>query len=82
MALHEARLIFPPLMTKETISLKASADTRRIAKLCVHVDRLKRKLKCFGILRGVIPLTLKPYANQIVKVCAMLVNLQPSAIKV
>ena len=82
MALHEARLIVPPLMKKETISSRASTDTRRIAKLRVHVERLIRKLKCFGILRGVIPLTLKPYANQIVKVCAALVNLQPSAIKV
>lgn len=82
MALHEERLIAPPLMRKETISSKASTDTRRIAKLHVHVERHIRKLKCYGILRGVIPLSLKPYVNHIVKVCAALVNLQPSAISV
>ena len=80
MAVYEARLIAPPLMKQGTISSKASTDTRNIAKLRMHVERLIRKLKCYCILCGVIPLSLKPYVTQIVKVCAALVNLQPSAI--
>ena len=37
--------------------------------------------KCFAILRGVIPLTFKSYVTSIVRVCAAIVNLQPSLIK-
>lgn len=81
LALREARLLAPPIMRKGTVSSKASTATRRIAKPRVHVERLIRKLKCFGILRGVIPMTMKPYVSSIVKVCAALVNLQPSIIE-
>jgi hypothetical protein len=54
--------------------------TRRIAKMCVHVERMIRKLKCFQLIHTVIPLTLKPYASSIIQVCACLVNLSPSII--
>jgi hypothetical protein len=80
LALHQTRLIAPPLMKKGNISSKSSTATRRIAKPHVHVERLIRKLKCFCILRGVISLSFKPYINSIIKVCTALVNLQPSAI--
>ena len=80
LALHEVRLLAPPIMRKDAVSSKASTATRRIAQARVHVERLIRKLKCFCILRGVIPLTIKPYISSIVKVCAALVNLQSSAI--
>ena len=80
LALHETKLIAPPLMKKGNISSKSSTATKRIAKPRVHVERLIRKLKCFCILRGVLTLTLKPYINSILKVCTALVNLQPSAI--
>jgi hypothetical protein len=68
-------------MRKGTVSSKASTITRRIAKVRIHVERAIRKLKCFSILRGVIPLTMKPYVTSIAKVCAALVNLQPSIIE-
>ena len=80
LALYHTRLLAPPLMKKGNISAQTSTATRRIAKPRVHVERLIRKLKCFNILRGVIPLTFKPYVNSIIKVCAALVNLQPSII--
>lgn len=81
LALHHTRLLAPPIMKKGKISAEASTATRRVAKPRVHVERLIRKLKCYSILRGVIPLTLKPYVNSIIKVCAALVNLQPSIIQ-
>ena len=81
LALHHTRLIAPPLMKKCKISAKASTATKRVAKPRVPVERLIRKLKCFSILNGVIPLTIKPYINSIVKVCVALVNLQPSIIQ-
>ena len=80
LAIHSVRLIAPPIMTKSTVSARASTATRRVANARVHVERIIRKLKCFYILRGVIPLTFKSYITSIVRVCAAIVNLQPSLI--
>jgi hypothetical protein len=80
LAIRHTRLLAPPIMKKGCISAKASTATRRIAKARVHVERIIRKLKCFGSLRGTIPLSLKPYLSHVLKVCAALVNLQPPII--
>jgi hypothetical protein len=80
LALREAKLLAPPIMRKGAASSKASTATRRIARVRIYVERIIRKLKCFSILRGVIPLTLKPYVTSIVKVCSAIVNLQHSII--
>lgn len=81
LALHETRLLAPPMMRKGSVSAVTSTSTRRIAKVRVHVERMIRKLKCFTILKGVLPLTMKPYVDSVVSVCAALVNLQPSVIQ-
>ncbi len=81
-ALRQTKLIAPPIMRKGVASSEASTITRRIAASRIHVERIIRKLKCFCILRGVFPLTMKPYASAIVKVCSALVNLQKSVVKV
>ena len=80
LAIHGVQLIAPPIMTKNTVSARASTATRRVANARVHVERIIRKLECFYILRGVIPLTFKSYITSIVRVCAAIVNLQPSLI--
>ena len=77
LGLHEARLMDPRVMRKNAVSSKASTAKRRIAKPRVHVERMIRKLKCFTILRGMIPHTMKPYVSSFTRVCAALVNLQP-----
>ncbi len=38
LALHETRLLAPPLMRKGNISAGSSTATRQIAKVRVHVD--------------------------------------------
>ena len=81
LALYEAKLVAPPIMRKGAASSNAATVTQRIARSRIHVERIIRKLKCFSILRGVMPLTLKPYVSSIVKVCAALVNLQPRIIE-
>ena len=81
LALRGAYLIAPPIMMKDNISSRASTATRRVAATRVHVERMIRKLKCFVILRGVIPLTFKAYISSIIRVCAAIVNLQPSLIR-
>ena len=80
-ALREVKLMAPPIMRKGVASSEASTMTRRIASARIHVERVIRKLKCFGILRGVMPLTLKPYASAIVKLCSAIVNLEKSVVK-
>ena len=81
LALHESVLIAPPIMRKNNVSARASTATRRVASARVHIERMIRRLKLFNFLRGVIPLTCKPYLSAVVTVCAILVNLQPSIIK-
>ena len=80
LALRETRLLAPPLMRKSNVCAGSSTATRRIATVRVHVERMIRKLKGFTILKNVQPLTMKPYVNSVVTVCAALVNLQPSVI--
>ena len=81
LALHDTVLIAPPMMRKSNVSARASTATRRVATSRVHIERMIRRLKLFNFLRGVIPLTCKPYVSSAVTVCAILVNLQPSIIK-
>lgn len=81
LAIRNARLIAPPIMMNNKVSARASTATKRVAAGRVHVERIIRKLKCYRILRGVITLSVKGYVTSIVKVCAALVNLQPSLIK-
>ena len=77
LALHHTVLIAPPVVRKNNVSARTSTATRRVATSKVHF----RRLKLFNFLRGVIPLTCKPYVSSAVTVCAILVNLQPSIIK-
>ena len=44
LAIHGTQLIAPPIMTKSTISARASTATRRVANARVHVERIIRKL--------------------------------------
>ena len=81
LALHETVLIAPPIMRKNNVSAGASTATRRVATARVHIERMIRRLKLFNFLRGVIPLTCKPYLSSAVTVCAILVNLQAAIIK-
>lgn len=50
--------------------------TRRLARNRIHVESLIRSLKSFGIINGVMPLTMKSYIDSVINACAALVNLQ------
>jgi hypothetical protein len=80
LALHHVRLISPPIMHKDNVGTHAATMTRRVATKRIHIERIIQRLKSFGILQGVIPLTMKSYIDSIVSVCAALVNLQPQII--
>lgn len=70
-----ATLNIPPFAKGKSFSTKACTKTRRIAALRIHVERAIQRLKCFQILRGVMPITLAAVADQTVFVCAALCNL-------
>ena len=81
LALHDTVLIAPPVMRKNNVSARTSTARRRVATSKVHIERMIRRLQWFNFLRGVIPLTCKPYLSFAITVCAILVNLKPSIIK-
>ena len=80
LAQYHVRLLAPPLMYNGNVNAHSTTETRRVARKRVHVERIIRSLKAFGILHGVIPLTMKSYIDSVVTVCAVLVNLQPRII--
>ena len=62
---------------RQQMSLDDVKTGRRIASLRIHVERVIGRVKNYSILKGVLPLSMSRIANQIVYVCAFLVNFQP-----
>lgn len=81
LALKGATLNIPPFSMGRQMSNNATTKTRRIARARIHVERAIGRLKNFCILQGVIVLSMKPLYTQIVKVCAMLCNLDNQLVK-
>ena len=72
----KATLNITPFAKGKSLSTKACTKTRRIAAVRIHVERAIQRLKCFRILRGVIPaITLAAVDDQTVFACAALCNL-------
>ena len=55
--------------------------TQIIANLRIHVEREMERIKNFGILTGVVPITMASQASKIWKICVRLTNLSPSLVK-
>ena len=53
---------------------------RKIASVRIHVERAIGRIKCFGILKGTIPISLARLTNHIVYVCAFLTNFGPALV--
>lgn len=81
LALKGATLNIPPFSMGKQMCSNATTKTRRIARARIHVERAIGRLKNFAILQGVIALSMKPLYTQIVKVCAMLCNLDKQLVK-
>ena len=62
----------PPMASELQFPGEEVLDTRSIASVRVHIERLIRRFKCFKILSGVIPILLMPHLNQIWTVCCIL----------
>ena len=72
-----------PAFTKgrEKLSANDVTSTRRIASVTIHVDKAIRRLKVFRILAGTVPVASLKKFDEILVVCAALVNLRPDLIK-
>lgn len=83
----KATLNMPPFTRKCTwgkkkrLNVNEIKQTRKIAKLRVHVERAIQRLKQFKLLSTTIPWHLKPVVNQMVKVGVFLCNLMPKLVR-
>ena len=74
-------LNIPPFMEgRGKLPAAEVLEGRKIASLRIHVERVIGRIKNYTILKGTLPITLSRMANQIVCVCAWLVNFQTALI--
>ena len=83
-------LLFPrkvklniPAFTKgrDQLTEREVTVTRRIASVRIHVERAIRRLKVFKILAGTLPVATLKNVDDILIVCAALVNLRPALVR-
>lgn len=55
--------------------------TRRIAHVRIHVERAIGHLKVYKILSQFVPITMAPKIDNILRICAALVNLREDLIR-
>jgi hypothetical protein len=58
------------------LSKKAATRSRKIATVCIHVERAIRRMKTFRILSGIIQIRLRFQLDQIIAIVCVLCNLQ------
>lgn len=67
-----------PAFTKKGLPLSEedTTNTRRIANVRVHVERVIRRLKNFRVLSQTVPINLASKLDKVLRVCAALSNLR------
>jgi hypothetical protein len=75
-------LKIPPFLNgRDKLTPQEEVETKRIAKLRIHVERAIGRVKKFRLLEHVLPLNMRPIVSQMVFVAACLVNYQKPLIK-
>ena len=75
---RHAELVIPPAAKGTTqMTSKQVTDTKRVANVRIHVERVIRRLKVFRILSSTLDNKTLRHANDILFICAALTNLQP-----
>lgn len=75
---HKVSLNIPPFMEgRARLPADEVKKGRKIASLRIHVERAIGRMKNFAIVKATLPLSMARIADQIVTVCALLVNFQP-----
>ena len=74
-------LNIPPFMEgRKQLPSEEVLKGRQIASVRIHVERAIGRIKNYSILKGTLPLSMARLANQIVCVCAWLINFQPAVV--
>ena len=77
-----ATLEIPPSSSGlEQMSTCDVKKTKRVANARIHVERAIGRMKLFAILQNTLPVSLVPLIDDIVTVCAALVNLLPPLVQ-
>jgi hypothetical protein len=73
-----------PAFTRKQFQLTSEqvTRTRRLANVRIHVQRATRRLKVYKILSQTVPISLVPKIDDILKMCAALVNLRGELISI
>ncbi|KAK6171031.1 hypothetical protein SNE40_019292 [Patella caerulea] len=77
-----ASLYIPPgargmeQMTKDNV-----LKTKKVANLRIHVERAINRMKWFRILSQTLPISMAPLIDDILTVCAIIVNLYPPLVQ-
>lgn len=74
---RNVRLVLPAFTRKQSqLTNEQVTRTRRIANVRIHVERSIRRLKVYKILSQTVPINFVPKIDNILKICAALVNLR------
>ncbi|XP_013383545.2 uncharacterized protein LOC106153937 [Lingula anatina] len=75
LARKKVKLNIPPfLQGKEQLSVEEEDETRSIARLRIHVERVIERIKNFRLLQFVFPNSMATELNKIWVICCYLVN--------
>ena len=69
-------LNLPAFSHCKALGARALKQSRKIASVRIHVERVIHRMKTFKVLSGIIPLKLRYILDQVVTVVAVLCNLQ------
>ena len=79
---HYCHLAVPPgARAKAQMTATECKKTKEVANVRIHVERAINRLKAFRILKNTFSLTMLPLADDIVRTCASVCNIQPLLIK-
>lgn len=75
---HYCSLSIPPgARVKSQMKTGECKKTKEVVNLRIHVERAINRLKSYHILKNIFPLTMIPLADNILRTCAALCNIQP-----
>ena len=75
---HYCSLNIPPgARVKSQMTTGECKKTKEVANLPIYVERAINRLKSYNILKNIFPLTMIPLADDIMRTCAALCNIQP-----
>lgn len=81
LASHHAYLVIPAFTKgKSQLSAKEVEQTRKIARVRIHVERAIERIKNFNILSGNMSIHMVPHSASIVIICAAVSNLLPKLV--